>query len=134
MQRTTNILLLLLLLFASGCASAIYGSGKYQDILRPGVGRSRIVQELGDPVRQGHDRWGRQCDIFLAQGKIAPPAEETAGYKLGEALTLGTGDIIWTPIEVVRAPFCATGQKEVFVFFDDNGKYLCHEVHAAKNH
>ena len=30
MQRTTNILLLLLLLFASGCASAIYGSGKYR--------------------------------------------------------------------------------------------------------
>jgi hypothetical protein len=71
--------------------------------------------------------------VFRARGKIAPAEEDVSTYKLGEAMTLGVGDIIWTPVEVVRSPFLAAGEKDVTVVFDQNGKYLYHTVQNAKS-
>jgi hypothetical protein len=127
------VCLLALTALLSGCASAMYGSGKDGDVLCKGTDRAVIVQRFGEPIRRGTDEYGRVYEVFRAKGKIVPAQEDVGTYKLGEALTLGVGDIIWTPVEVVRSPFLAAGDKDVLVVFDQNGKYLYHTVQHAKS-
>jgi hypothetical protein len=133
--KVINVFVYSLVLTAllSGCASAIYGSGKDGDVLCKGTDRAVMVQRFGEPIRKRTDAYGRVYEVFRAKGKIVPAQEDVSTYKLGEALTLGVGDIIWTPIEVVRSPFLAAGEKDVLIVFDQTGKYLYHTVQHAKS-
>jgi hypothetical protein len=124
---------MVLMTLLSGCASAIYGNGQHGDILRKGTDRVMIVQRFGEPIERSTDRFGRDYEVFRAKGKIVPDGEDLSTYRLGETMTLGIGDILWTPVELVRWPFLAAGKKDVGVGFDQNGKYLYHTVRRAKS-
>jgi hypothetical protein len=117
----------------SGCASAIYATGKDGDVLCGGSDRAAIIQRFGEPIERRTDKFGRDCEVFRAKGKIAPKKDEIGDYMFGEVMTFGLGDILWTPLELMRWPFLANGKKDVYVGFDDNGKYLYHFVRHAKS-
>ena len=123
----------LLVVLLSGCASAIYSKGKDKDVLHAGVDRALIVQRFGEPIERSKDKFGRDVELFRANGLIAPDEEDVATFQYAEAQTLGLGDVIWTPAALVWWPFLATGEKEVVVGFDENGKYLYHTVRHARS-
>ncbi|MDE3100371.1 MAG: hypothetical protein KGJ88_12945 [Verrucomicrobiota bacterium] len=126
------VTLLILAMLLNGCASAIYSTGKDGDVLRAGIDRAVIIQRFGQPIARGTDKFGHDYEVFRAKGKIAPAKDDVATFQMSEAMTLGLGDIIWTPELIVWSPFLATGDKDVIVLFDKNGKYLYHTVQRAK--
>lgn len=124
-------LFVIAMMFLNGCASALYSTGKGGDVLRPGTDRAAIVEQFGEPIRQGTDKFGHDYEVFRAKGKIVPPADEVGALAMGEVMTLGAGDAIALPMELMKWPFQATGEKDVTVWFRD-GKYADHMVRRAK--
>lgn len=119
--------------FGNGCASAIYSTGKDSDVLCAGTDRAVIIERFGPPIARGTDKFGHDYEVFRARGKIAPAKDDVGTIQMAEAMTLGLGDIIWTPAVVVWSPFLAAGNKDVIVLFDQDGKYLHHTVQRAKS-
>jgi hypothetical protein len=125
--------LLGLVVSLSGCASAIYGSGKGKDVFQRGTDRATVIACFGEPVGHGTDKCGRSYEIYRAEGKIAPPHDDVVEFQEFEAVTYGIGDIFWTPAQLVAWPFKTMGKKDIDVYFDQNGKYLYHTTHRANS-
>src|SRR5690242_8875240 len=81
-----QLLFLLVPLTLSGCASAIYATGKHGDVLRKGVDWQAIVERLGEPIDRGLDRSGRDYEVFRAKGKVVPNEETLNEYRMGEGM------------------------------------------------
>jgi hypothetical protein len=127
-----QLLFLLIPLVLSGCASAIYATGKHGDVLRQGTDREVIVERFGEPVERSVDKFGRDYEVFRAKGKVAPDRETVNEYRMGEVMTFGLLEPYYLALQLVSWPFLATGEKDVGVGFDQTGKYLYHVVHHAK--
>jgi hypothetical protein len=131
-MKYKQLLFLLIPLMLSGCASAIYATGKHGDVLRQGTDRQVIVERFGEPVERSVDKFGRDYEVFRAKGKVAPDRETVNEYLVGEAMSFGLLEPYYLLVQLVSWPFLAAGEKDVGVGFDQAGKYLYHVVHHAK--
>jgi hypothetical protein len=135
-NRTQQIIifacLLALITLASGCASAIYGSGKDGDVLREGSDRAVLANRFGEPIRCGTDKYGRAYEVFRAEGKIVPDKESVTDIQVFEIL-FWPAEPIFVSEAIIIWPFEAIGKKDVSVYFDRYGNYKFHEVHQAKS-
>jgi len=131
-QHVLSLLTLGCCVLSSGCASAIYASGKHGDVLRQGTDRQVIVERLGEPVDRSVDKFGRDYEVFRAKGKVAPDEADVNALCFGEVMTFGILEPYYLAVQLVSWPFLAAGDKDVGVGFDQAGKYLYHNVHRAK--
>lgn len=135
-MKYRQLLFLLIPLVLSGCATAIYATGKHGDVLRKGVDRQAIVDRLGEPIECSFDKFGHDYEVFRARGKVVPNRETVNEFGMGEGMAFmmffGALEPLYLSVQLVYWPFLAIGEKDVCVAFDQDGKYLYHEVHCAK--
>ena len=116
------------------CASQIYSSGKYSDVLKQGVARSVIRSTIGDPIREGRipkDQGlaGHRFDRFDAVGPVYDPYEEQVAA-MASVLTFGLGELQVLPMAIAwRAD--EDRPREILVVYDHDDTYLRHSVAAG---
>ena len=122
------IFLLIPLAFCSGCASAIYSSGRFSSVLKSGTDRSEIRAALGMPINSGEDRNSNDSpqDEFIVRGAIADRML-AGGASMAAAMTLGLSEFIAVP-QAMWWSLTSRGEKRVMVRYTGDLHYLGHSV------
>jgi hypothetical protein len=129
MTRTTPFLIVIVA--CSGCATAIYNSGRFHEVLQPGKERSEIQAGLGTPTVTGKDQvfnnW--PYDEFVVRGPVYN-VSLSAGAAEAAGMTLCLSELFAVPQALWWKAF-SRGPQTVRVLYKDDVHYTLHIVRPA---
>ena len=100
---TSTVVLALAAFGATGCSPVLAArqpSRRDIDLLRPGIPRSMVLAELGQPVAT-ETKNGKRVEVFsFVQGyRKGVKVGRTIGHGAADVMTLGLWEIVGTPTE-----------------------------------
>lgn len=118
------------LLFGIGCSHAIYESGRYSEILKPGISRSEIRSELGPPLEvvkaSGSENDFATSNRFIVEGPVYDSLL-AADAAMSSAMTLGLFEIKNLP-EAIFWKMSSSGACNLKIFYSAELKYRSHHI------
>lgn len=126
------LILILPLFICVGCASSIYNSGRYSNVLKSGSDRAKVREELGPPIDSGilADFKYVPFDDFLVRGPVSDSMRAT-GAGMGTAMTFGLYEFVALP-QAIWWALTNRGPKMVRVTYSESLRYQYHTVSDAK--
>jgi hypothetical protein len=100
-----------------GCQATLHSSGLDLDKLQSDI---EVQRRLGTPISSGATE-GKQFKDFRTHQKIAQKWDGI-GYAMGFEMTFGLSDLIFFPIEVVKASSETINGHDVRVIYEPDGK------------
>ena len=120
------------LALCAGCASAIYSSGRFSNVLKGGAERSEIRAALGTPINSGADRNFNDSpyDEFVVRGDMGDRFRAD-GASMAAAMTLGLSEFIAVP-QAIWWSVSNRVEKRVRIRHTVDLHYLGHSVVPAE--
>ena len=89
----------------SGCSVGMALSGSENpdlSVVREGATRWEVESQLGSPIQTSHLGNGRRLDTYRYEIGNEPSAGRAIGHGVMDVLTLGSWEVVGTPIEGVQ--------------------------------